>query len=204
MGTKIIVDGRHTGKTTKAILESAKTGYPILAFDRRMANCIVSQADDMGVKIPTPLTIQQARNGKLDGHKRGDRLIVDEGIIILERMIGMSIHMITISEIEEVNPIMDVKKRPCKPEFLNGDEWRNIREEALWQSFRFIVKNMNDEEFEGIEEIVSRTRRRLRDNQDSFDAARYAIQKLAEKESGELTPSSVPRFIHENLSRWVP
>lgn len=105
MGTKIIVDGRHTGKTTKAIIESAKTGYPILAFDRRMANYIVSQAEDMGTKIPTPLTLQQVKNGKLDGHKRGDRLIVDEGLMILERMIGMSIHMITISEREEYKPL---------------------------------------------------------------------------------------------------
>ena len=101
MGTKIIVDGRCTGKTTKAIIESAKTGYPILAFDRRMANYIVSQADDIGIKIPTPLTLQQVRNGRLDGHKREDRLIVDEGLMILEQMLGMSIHMITMSEREE-------------------------------------------------------------------------------------------------------
>ena len=101
MGTKIIVDGRCTGKKTKAIIESAKTGYPILAFDRRMANYIVSQADDIGIKIPTPLTLQQVRNGRLDGHKREDRLIVDEGLMILEQMLGMSIHMITMSEREE-------------------------------------------------------------------------------------------------------
>lgn len=110
MGTKIIVDGRCTGKTTKAILESAKTGYPILAFDRRMANYIVLQANHMGAKIPTPLTLQQVRNGKLDGHKRGARLIVDERLMILERMIGMSIHMITISEREESDPIVDAEE----------------------------------------------------------------------------------------------
>lgn len=123
MGTKIIVDGRCTGKTTKAILESAKTGYPILAFDRRMANYIVSQANHMGAKIPAPLTLQQVRNGRLDGHKREDRLIVDEGLMILERMIGMSIHMITISEREEIDPIVDAEEN----EKINRDAFDATR-----------------------------------------------------------------------------
>ena len=111
---------------------------------------------------------------------------------------------LTPEQLEMFRAAQDEKKRSNKPGFYNEAQWRNIREEALWQSFRFIIKNMNDEEFEGIEEIISRTRRRIQDNQDSFDAARYAIQKLAKREIVELTPSSVPRFIHENLSRWVP
>lgn len=96
------------------------------------------------------------------------------------------------------------ENRKHNPGSYNTDEWRIIREEALWHSLRFIIKNMNDEEAEEMDAVVSKTRRRLQDNNDSFDAALYAFHKLAEKESEELIPSSVPRFIHENLSRWVP
>lgn len=39
-GNKIIVGKRRSGKTTDAILESEKTGYPILVRDRRMADYI--------------------------------------------------------------------------------------------------------------------------------------------------------------------
>ena len=98
----------------------------------------------------------------------------------------------------------DTKKRPSVPEFYNGDGWRNLREDALWQSLRFIIKSMNDEEAEEMDAVVLKTRRRLQDNNDSFDAALYAFRNLAEKETTELTPSAVPCFIHENLSRWVP
>lgn len=101
MGTKIIVGKRRSGKTTDAILESEKTGYPILVRDRRMADYISFQADELGAKIPIPVTLRQLKNGKLDGHEKGMQLIVDEGLMILEQILGMSIHMITISEREE-------------------------------------------------------------------------------------------------------
>lgn len=96
------------------------------------------------------------------------------------------------------------ENRKHNPGSYNTDEWRIIREEALWHSLRFIIQNMNDEEAEEMDAVVSKTRRRLQDNKDSYDAARYAFHKLSEKESEELIPSSVPNFIHENLSRWVP
>lgn len=101
MGTKIIVGKRRSGKTTDAILESEKTGYPILVRDRRMADYISFQADELDAKIPIPVTLRQLKNGKLDGHEKGMQLIVDEGLMILEQILGMSIHMITISEREE-------------------------------------------------------------------------------------------------------
>ena len=44
MGTKIIVDKRRTGKTTKAIEESARTSKYILVPNRGMAKCIFKQA----------------------------------------------------------------------------------------------------------------------------------------------------------------
>lgn len=68
------------------------------------------QADELGAKIPIPVTLRQLKNGKLDGRKKGMQLIVDEGLMLLEQILGMSIHMITMSEREEINPILDAEE----------------------------------------------------------------------------------------------
>ena len=62
MGTKIIVDKRRTGKTTKAIEESARTSKYILVPNRVMAKCIFKQALDMGIDILFPVTIDEVLN----------------------------------------------------------------------------------------------------------------------------------------------
>lgn len=52
---KILHGGRSSGKTAYAILESARTGYPILAWSAKRADELVSRAKEMGVKIPYPV-----------------------------------------------------------------------------------------------------------------------------------------------------
>lgn len=52
---KILHGGRASGKTAYAILESARTGYPILAWSAKRADELVRRAKQMGVKIPYPV-----------------------------------------------------------------------------------------------------------------------------------------------------
>lgn len=52
---KILHGGRSSGKTAYAILESARTGYPILAWSAKRADELVCRAKQMGVKIPYPV-----------------------------------------------------------------------------------------------------------------------------------------------------
>lgn len=64
---EIICKGRGQGKTRDLILESARTGTPILtAHDSRY---IVQQANDMGIKIKQPMSRREyeyfRRNGSL-------------------------------------------------------------------------------------------------------------------------------------------
>ena len=105
MGTKIIVDGRRSGKTTRAIEESARTGRYIVVRNDAMKHSINVLADELGIRILNPITLDEWKRGvavrvKLKG------IIVDEGLIMLEELLGTSIHMITISEREEVYPIV--------------------------------------------------------------------------------------------------
>lgn len=52
---KILHGGRASGKTAYAILESARTGYPILVTSERSANELMRRAKEMGVSIPYPV-----------------------------------------------------------------------------------------------------------------------------------------------------
>ena len=97
MSTKIVVDKRRTGKTTKAILESAKTGQYILVANRAMAHSVSELARELGVSIPFPVTQGEWERG-VGGHVRRSGVIIDEGLILLETILGTHVHMITMSE----------------------------------------------------------------------------------------------------------
>ena len=101
MTTKIIVDKRRTGKTTKAIEESARTSKYILAPNRVMAEHIFKQALDLGINIPFPVTIDEVLNKHVSHRAKEKGFIIDEGLMLLENILGAHVHMITISEREE-------------------------------------------------------------------------------------------------------
>ena len=68
---KILHGGRASGKTAYAILESARTGYPILVTSERSAAEIMRRAKEMGVDIPYPVYYTGTRQ------KVNEPLIVD-------------------------------------------------------------------------------------------------------------------------------
>ena len=102
MANKIIIDKRRTGKTTKAIEESGKTFKYILVPSPRMAEYIFRQALEMGIDIPYPVTIDAVLNKHVSHHAKREGFIIDEGLMLLETILGAHVHMITISEIDEV------------------------------------------------------------------------------------------------------
>lgn len=102
MGTKIIVGKRCSGKTTDAIKESAATGRYILVPNRAMALNLADYAQELGFHIPFPITVREWHKGVAPNVKRRG-VIIDEGLIMLEQLLGTHIHMITISERPEVD-----------------------------------------------------------------------------------------------------
>lgn len=103
-GTKIIVGKRCSGKTTDAIKESAATGRYILVPNRGMALNLANYAQELGLHIPFPITVREWQKGVAPNVKRRG-VIIDEGLIMLEQLLGTHIHMITISEREEYKDI---------------------------------------------------------------------------------------------------
>lgn len=102
MNTKIIVDERGSGKTTKAIKESARTGKYILAPNIHMARMIYDSARKMDIQIPFPVAVEELNDSRFRGSSISrDGLIIDEALMTLEAILGVPIHMITMSERRE-------------------------------------------------------------------------------------------------------
>ena len=109
---EIICKGRGQGKTYDLILESARTGIPILtAYNSRH---IVDQARFIGAKIHQPMTVEEYKyfknNGSLLNSKdwKG-KLLVDEVDKVLEQLLGAQIEKVT-----------------CTPDSMNEKEKNNM------------------------------------------------------------------------------
>lgn len=97
--TKIFTGGRGSGKTTKCIEESARTGRYILVPNRAMAKFLYAQSLEMGVSIPFPVTIKDLEGPSPSIRKNG--LIVDETTMVLEKILGVRIHFATVNDEKE-------------------------------------------------------------------------------------------------------
>lgn len=109
---EIICKGRGQGKTYDLILESAKTGIPILtAYNSRY---IVDQARSMGVKINQPMTVNQYKHFKNNGSLLNSKdwkgkLLIDKVDGVLEQLLGTHI-----------------EKATCTPDSMNEKENNNM------------------------------------------------------------------------------
>lgn len=108
---ELICKPRGCGKTYDLIMESARTGIPILtAYNSRY---IVDQARWMGVKIHQPMSVQEYKHYKSNGSLLNSKdwkgkLLIDEVDGVLEQLLGT--HVVTAS---------------CTPDSMNENE-KNI------------------------------------------------------------------------------
>jgi hypothetical protein len=91
---KLDIRKRRTGKTHDLIVESAKTGYPIVCAYSSEVDHIKDQARAMNLEIPDPCAIGNV--GSLKG--RCKAVLIDELVSCLHQMIGKRIHHITASQ----------------------------------------------------------------------------------------------------------
>lgn len=108
---EIICKVRGQGKTYDLILESARTGTPILtAYD---SEYIVRQAQEMGIKIKQPMSRREyeyfRRNGSLSWRNWNGKLLIDEVDGLLRQMLDADIETVT-----------------CTPDSMNEKENKNM------------------------------------------------------------------------------
>lgn len=84
-GTRLIIKDRQKGKTTGLLYASEATGYPIVVQCHQRITQLKEQALELGISIPEPLIVAQAR-----AHgRRFDNILVDEGYDIIGEALDM-------------------------------------------------------------------------------------------------------------------
>ena len=87
---------RGKGKTTYLVHRSHVTQYPIVCADYTGVGVVKDIAKRIGVSIPEPMTVQELfQNGSLLTSKK---VLIDEAPMVLQRLLGVKIDTITLSE----------------------------------------------------------------------------------------------------------
>ena len=87
--TEIIVGEGGTGKTAELIKRSAESGIYILVANRRRAEILMKQAEDMKVYIPFPVTLKEwlRSDNRFHGSSiRRDGLLIDDIDSVIEEL----------------------------------------------------------------------------------------------------------------------
>jgi len=90
---KVICKGRGEGKTTDLIKLSAETGVPIL----RAGNIwyVTDLAEEMGLSIPKPMSIREAKE------TRPDRVYIDDVDHVLRWLLGTDVEACTLTPTDD-------------------------------------------------------------------------------------------------------
>ena len=94
---RYLIKGRHQGKTTKLIITSEVTGYPILVSDEKRKDFLIHMAREMGCHIPEPINYELYKAHK-DGGLRVEKLLIDDA----EKIIESALNLILRSEVVAV------------------------------------------------------------------------------------------------------
>lgn len=87
---------RGKGKTTYLVHRSHITQYPVVCADYTGVGVVKDIAKRIGVFIPEPMTVQELfQNGSLLTSKK---VLIDEAPMVLQRLLGVNIDTITLSE----------------------------------------------------------------------------------------------------------
>lgn len=131
MKTKVILQDRGTGKTTRAIQESAKTGRYILVPRESMAHHVFQKSKEMGLEIPFPITLADIhRRDSISNVIANHGIIIDEGLMVLKKLLNIPIHMITMSdEMPEDNSFWIARDKDRKLNIFNA---KPIRHQYEW------------------------------------------------------------------------
>ena len=115
---KIIVGGRASGKTTKLIQESAKTGYRIIAFSKDAAKEIYMQAKDLGYDILRPISVMEYVLAPNSFEQDG--VLIDDIENTLGAIFKQKIHAATFCS--ERMPLLEISTRGVQqPKFIRGE-----------------------------------------------------------------------------------
>lgn len=103
LSMKMILGSRGEGKTTELVKLSHKENKPIVCRYKSQIAHIELIAKELNLAIPYPVTVQQIKDGSLQGEKI-DGLLIDDAEWILSELIGFNISCIasTPSHVKQI------------------------------------------------------------------------------------------------------
>lgn len=95
---RYLIKGRQQGKTSKLIIASEVTGYPIIVSNEVRKDFLVNMAKEMGCNIPEPINYVKSF---LEGC-RNEKFLIDDAEQIIEdalrKTLGVDIVAVTITD----------------------------------------------------------------------------------------------------------
>jgi hypothetical protein len=98
---KKIIKERGMGKTTECVRLAAQKGIRIICMNENNKNHILDVANELGVGIPEPLTIEQISSPRYRNMKLSE-VIVDDAEYILQTLLALKVCAVAFTKPSEI------------------------------------------------------------------------------------------------------
>lgn len=106
----LVIKDRGKGKSTQLVYTSAVTQYPIITPYRTSIMHLMDLANELGVVIPTPMTVDDYRaRGKI--HE--NHILIDEGYDLIGEALDayMGTHVVAVTLSDKIKEMDSIRRR---------------------------------------------------------------------------------------------
>lgn len=106
----LVIKDRGTGKSTQLVYTSAVTQYPIITQHRTSIIHLMDLANELGVVIPTPMTVDDY---KARGRIHENHILIDEGYDLIGEALDayMGSHVVAVTLSDKIKEMDSIRRR---------------------------------------------------------------------------------------------
>ena len=106
----LVIKDRGTGKSTQLVYTSAVTQYPIITQHRTSIMHLMDLANELGVVIPTPMTVDDY---KAKGRIQENHILIDEGYDLIGEALDayMGTHVVAVTLSDKIKEMDSIRRR---------------------------------------------------------------------------------------------
>lgn len=106
----LVIKDRGTGKSTQLVYTSAVTQYPIITQHRTSIIHLMDLANELGVVIPTPMTVDDY---KARGRIHENHILIDEGYDLIGEALDayMGTHVVAVTLSDKIKEMDNIRRR---------------------------------------------------------------------------------------------
>lgn len=106
----LVIKDRGTEKSTQLVYTSAVTQYPIITQHRTSIIHLMDLANELGVVIPTPMTVDDY---KARGRIHENHILIDEGYDLIGEALDayMGTHVVAVTLSDKIKEMDSIRRR---------------------------------------------------------------------------------------------